>query len=160
MVCYGSPQSGASMKWIFGLTLFLAAASAWGQSVYKCRDANGGLVYQSDPCANAEKRWDVQPGARYGSYAPDDQMTSFQSERSVARDRAAVRASNAPRYSGAIVGGRVSPLRRTSPISGQATGVACGAAKSGRDAARKAANTHWSFSAASSWDAAVRNACK
>lgn len=48
------------MKWILLLAM-LAVAPASAQSVYKCRDAKGGAVYQSHPCPEAEKRWDTQP---------------------------------------------------------------------------------------------------
>lgn len=44
---------------IAALSLLSCTASA--QSVYKCRDAKGSPVYQSEPCSNAEKRWDAKP---------------------------------------------------------------------------------------------------
>lgn len=43
------------MKWIF-LAAVLASVPASAQSIYKCRDAKGGAVYQSEPCPEAEKR--------------------------------------------------------------------------------------------------------
>lgn len=41
--------------------LALLSCTASAQSVYKCRDGKGVPVYQSEPCANAEKRWDAKP---------------------------------------------------------------------------------------------------
>lgn len=48
------------MKWIFVFALAVAMPAS-AQSIYKCRDAKGGAVYQSHPCLEAEKRWDTQP---------------------------------------------------------------------------------------------------
>lgn len=43
------------MKWIF-LAAVLASMPASAQSIYKCRDAKGGAVYQSDPCPNSAQQ--------------------------------------------------------------------------------------------------------
>ncbi|TAA20545.1 DUF4124 domain-containing protein [Pseudoxanthomonas winnipegensis] len=142
------------MKWILGLACLLLAATASAQSIYKCRDANGGFAYQSDPCANPEKRWDVQPGARYGTYSADDRMTAAQSERRINRDRQAVQAGNSPRYSGAVVGSA------RGAVIGPSSASQCAAARSHRDAVRKAAGLRLSYALASATDRAVFDNCK
>lgn len=151
------------MKWIFAAVCLLVASTASGQSVYKCRDARGGLAYQSDPCPSAEKRWDVAPGARYGSYSPDDQMNAGEAERRVNRDRRTVQANNAPKYSGAVVGGSGGVRAVTSPsraISGENRGSTCRLVRQAAADARKSAGHRLTFNGASALDQSVRNACK
>ena len=76
------------MKWIFGLLLAGLAASSWAQSVYKCRDAKGQPVYQSEPCPEAEKRWDTQPSTTTW----DDYYKRQAADRKIAADRRHMRA--------------------------------------------------------------------
>ncbi|WP_425518667.1 DUF4124 domain-containing protein [Pseudoxanthomonas winnipegensis] len=142
--------------------LLALAAPAHAQSVWKCRDAAGGVVYQSSPCANAEKRWDVAPGARYGSRSPDDQMSASASEYSIDRARAQVRANNAPRYSGAVVGGGggSAVTRSSRPVSGENRGYVCQAARNAADSARRQIGHRLTFAGASAMDRSVRDACK
>lgn len=150
------------MKWTFGVLCLLAAATASGQSIYKCRDAKGGLVYQSDPCVNAEKRWDIQPGAEYGSRSPEDQMSAAAAERSIDATRYDVRVANSRRaVSTSIGGGDESVVSGPSkPISGANRGFVCQATRNAADAARKQSGHRLTFNAASGLDQSVRNACK
>jgi hypothetical protein len=149
------------MKWMFAVLCLLAAATASGQSIYKCRDAKGGLVYQSDPCPGAEKRWDVQPGAKYGSYAPDDQMSAAAAERRIAKDRYGVQAGNARRAESIALGGSGASLSgRSGAVIGPSQSVGCQAAKSSRQAIRNAAGVHLSYGLASATDRTVFDACK
>ena len=77
------------MKWIF-LAAVLAVAPASAQSIYKCRDAKGGAVYQSQPCSEAEKRWDTEPRNvtddappdGWPAWMPDGREILFASQRS------------------------------------------------------------------------------
>jgi hypothetical protein len=85
------------MKWIF-LAAVLAVAPASAQSIYKCRDAKGGAVYQSQPCSEAEKRWDTEPR----NVTWDDHYKRQAAEASIQRDRRAVQRRNAERQPVAV----------------------------------------------------------
>jgi hypothetical protein len=140
------------MKWIFGGFCLLVATTTLGQTIYKCRDAKGGLVYQSTQCAMPEKRWDTQPGTIYGSASDDSRMTRAEAEASIERDRRALKKNSATssyrigRASGASVSRTQQP--------------ACIAARNGRAAAKEAAGVRWNYTQASYWDRQVFAACK
>ncbi len=94
------------MKWIFGLLLAGLAASSWAQSVYKCRDAKGQPVYQSEPCPEAEKRWDTQPSTTTW----DDYYKRQAADRKIAADRRHMRARARDISPGGPDSGPLSPL--------------------------------------------------
>lgn len=144
---YDVAATGVHMKWIFvGLLVF--AGTAHAQSVYKCRDAKGGLVYQSDPCPNAEKRWDASPGQVYGSRSHDSRMSRQEADARIERDRRALRRSSQQPVGGATA------------VQVPVGTSMCASMKASRDRARALANTHWTFDMASRWDAQVREVCK
>lgn len=99
------------MKWIFLFALAVAMPAS-AQSIYKCRDAKGGAVYQSDPCPEAEKRWDTEPR----NYTWDDHYKRQAAEASIRRDRRAVQQRNAAQQPVAVgigTGPRVSSVTLT-----------------------------------------------
>ncbi|KAF1719264.1 hypothetical protein CSC76_18200 [Pseudoxanthomonas mexicana] len=135
------------MKWILGLLLAGLAASSGAQSVYKCRDAKGQPVYQSEPCPEAEKRWDTQPSTTTW----DDYYKRQEADRKIAADRQHMRArarelSNGQGPSGASVG--------------TPNADACARAKAARAQAYEAMGVSRNFQASRHWDDVVWNACK
>ena len=135
------------MKWILGMLLAGLAASSGAQSVYKCRDAKGAPVYQSEPCANAEKRWDTQaPTTTW-----DDYYKRQAADRKIAADRRhmRVRAQEIAAGSGPV-GAAVGPQASS----------ACQQAKAQRQAAYDAAGINRSFELSRQMDDLVYNACK
>ena len=135
------------MKWIFGMLLAGIAVSAGAQSVYKCRDAKGQPVYQSEPCPEAEKRWDTQPSTTTW----DDYYKRQEAERKIAADRRHMRA-------------RARQLSTSDRPVGAAVGTdnaeACARAKAARAQAYEAMGLKRDFEAARHWDNVVWNACK
>lgn len=141
------------MKWIF-LVAVLAVAPASAQSIYKCRDAKGGAVYQSDPCPEAEKRWDTEPR----NYTWDDHYKRKAADASIQRDRRAVQRRNEAQQPVAVgigVGGR-----RASGASIPAVTTACQSARDQRDAHYKRVGNSRTFDGARAWDDYVWSACK
>ena len=135
------------MKWILGLLLAGLAASAGAQSVYKCRDAKGQPVYQSEPCPGAEKRWDTQPSTTTW----DDYYKRQAAERKIAADRRHMRArANEISRGEGPVGASVST----------ANADACRRAKAQRQAAYDVAGLKRSFQLSRQMDEMVYNACK
>ena len=136
------------MKRIVGLVLLVAiAAPAAAQSVFKCRDAKGNAVYQSEPCPNAEKRWDTQPSATTW----DDYYKRQAADRQIAADRRHMRARARDISSGSgPVGAAVGPQASS----------ACQQAKAHRQAAYDAAGLHRTFELSRQMDDMVYNACK
>ncbi len=129
------------------VVLAFVACTASGQSVYKCRDAKGTPVYQSEPCANAEKRWDTQPSATTW----DDYYKRQAAERKIAADRRHMRVRAQEIAAGASpVGAAVGPQASS----------ACQQAKSQRQAAYDAAGLNRSFELSRQMDDMVYNACK
>ena len=135
------------MKWIFGVLLAGLAASSRAQSVYKCRDAKGQPVYQSEPCSGAEKRWDTQPSTTTW----DDYYKRQAADRKIAADRRHMRARARDISAG---GGPVG----TAVTSSNAN--ACADAKRARDKAYEAMGVSRTFEASRYWDNLVWNACK
>ena len=135
------------MKWIFGVLLAGLAVSAGAQSVYKCRDAKGQPVYQSEPCPEAEKRWDTQPSTTTW----DDYYKRQAADRKIAADRRHMRARARDISAG---GGPVG----TAVTSSNAN--ACSDAKHARDQAYEAMGVSRTFEASRYWDNLVWNACK
>ncbi|WP_425606748.1 DUF4124 domain-containing protein [Pseudoxanthomonas mexicana] len=135
------------MKWILGLLLAGLAASSGAQSVYKCRDAKGQPVYQSEPCPEAEKRWDTQPSTTTW----DDYYKRQAADRKIAADRRHMRARAREISAGAgPVGTAV-----TTPNAD-----ACSRAKAARAQAYEAMGVNRDFEASRHWDNVVWNACK
>lgn len=135
------------MKWIFGMLLAGLAVSSGAQSVYKCRDAKGAPVYQSEPCANAEKRWDAQPSTTTW----DDYYKRQAADRKIAADRRHMRARARELSAGeGPVGASVSTPNAD----------ACQQAKERRQAAYDAAGLNRSFNLSRQMDEMVYNACK
>lgn len=135
------------MKWIFGLLLAGLAASSWAQSVYKCRDAKGQPVYQSEPCPEAEKRWDTQPSTTTW----DDYYKRQAADRKIAADRRHMRARARDISAGE---GPVGTSVTTSNAD------ACSRAKYARAQAYEAMGVRRNFEASRHWDNVVWNACK
>lgn len=104
------------------LALFFFAGAAEAQAVYKCRDAAGQPVYQSQPCADnkpAERVWvnEVRP------LTADEVRKRRLADASIAEAARKVRESNA-RYA-------ASGPRHWSPSGSQSqTAVACAGARS------------------------------
>lgn len=135
------------MKWIFGMLLAGVAVSAGAQSVYKCRDAKGQPVYQSEPCPGAEKRWDTQPSTTTW----DDYYKRQAAEKKIAADRRHMR--ERARQLSTVAG----PVGAT---VGSANSDQCARAKRARDQAYEAMGSKRSFEASRQWDETVWNACK
>lgn len=135
------------MKWIFGFLLMGLTASAMGQSIYKCRDTKGQAVYQSDPCPEAEKRWDTpQDVAEQGfTQAQIDANAKIEADRRHMRQRARDLSSRGRPVGASITGSN--PGR-------------CESAKRDRDAVLKAAGLSRNFQMLRALDDAVWNACK
>ena len=134
------------MKWIFML-LVAVSADAGAQSVYKCRDAKGNPVYQSDPCPDAEKRWDTQPQ----SYTWDDYRKRQAADRKIEADRRHMRSKAQQIASSELpVSANVGPRDSDN----------CRRVKAQRDAAYEAMGVSRNFEASRYWDDAVWNACK
>ena len=135
------------MKWILAVLLAGLAASAGAQSIYKCRDAKGQPVYQSEPCPEAEKRWDTQPSTTTW----DDYYKRRDADRKIAADRRHMRA-------------RAGEISRGNGPVGTSVGAenadACQRAKAHRQAAYDAAGLNRSFELSRQMDDMVYNACK
>lgn len=114
------------MRWIL-LVAVVAVAPASAQSIYKCRDAKGGAVYQSDPCPEAEKRWDTEPR----NYTWDDHYKRQAAEASIQRDLRAVQQRNAAQQPVAVGIGTGS--RGVSSSSIPAVTATCQNARAQRD---------------------------
>lgn len=83
------------MKHCFAfLVLMLAAASAQGQTIYKCADGKGGNTYQQTPCAKAAKTKTIYsytpvPDAPrdYGQYGRQPRGRNYGEEQALQRPR-------------------------------------------------------------------------
>lgn len=135
------------MKWILGMLLAGLAASSGAQSVYKCRDAKGQPVYQSEPCPEAEKRWDTQPSTTTW----DDYYKRQAADRKIAADRRHMRARAREISAGE------GPIG-TSVSTPNADG--CARAKAARAEAYEAMGVKRDFEASRRWDNLVWEACK
>lgn len=135
------------MKWIFGLLLVGLTASSGAQSVYKCRDAKGQPVYQSEPCPEAEKRWDTQPSTTTW----DDYYKRQAADRRIAADRRHMRARAREISAGE---GPVGTSVGTPNADG------CARAKAARAQAYESMGVKRDFEASRHWDNVVWNACK
>ncbi|MCR6627804.1 MAG: DUF4124 domain-containing protein [Pseudoxanthomonas sp.] len=129
---------------------FSGVASA--QSIYKCRDAKGGAVYQSDPCPEAEKRWDTQPR----DYTWDDYYKRQAAEASIARDRRIVRQRNAAQQPVAVGIGASRPSGAAIP----AVTTSCQSARQQRDRMNEVQGINRTYAGSRVWDQAVWDACK
>ena len=141
------------MKWIF-LAAMLAAVPPSAQSIYKCRDTKGGAVYQSQPCPQAEKRWDTQPR----EYTWDDHYKRQAAEASIQRDRRDVQKRNADQQPVAV--GIGVSRSRSSAASIPAITTSCQTARKQRDSYYKRAGNSRTFKGSSAWDNYVWNSCK
>ena len=141
------------MKWIFVFALAVAMPAS-AQSIYKCRDAKGGAVYQSDPCAEAEKRWDTQPR----NYTWDDHYKRQAAETSIERDRRRVRAHNNAQQPVAV--GIGTGRRAATGASIPTTTSQCRAMRNGRDAYNDQRGTARTFKESRAWGDAVWEHCK
>lgn len=135
------------MKWILGLLLAGLAASSGAQSVYKCRDAKGQPVYQSEPCPEAEKRWDTQPSTTTW----DDYYKRQAADRKIAADSRHMRAR--AREISAGYGPAATSV-------GSPNAEACTRAQAARSQAYEAMGVKRTFEASRHWDNVVWNACK
>lgn len=135
------------MKWILAVLLAGVAASAGAQSIYKCRDAKGQPVYQSEPCPEAEKRWDTQPPTTTW----DDYYKRRDADRKIAADRRHMRARAREISAGeGLVGTSVSTPNAE----------ACARARAARAQAYETMGVKRDFEASRHWDNVVWNACK
>ncbi|MEL1264404.1 DUF4124 domain-containing protein [Pseudoxanthomonas putridarboris] len=135
------------MKWTFLVVFCGLAATASAQSVYKCRDAKGNPVYQSNPCPEAEKRWDTQPR----DYTWDDYYKRTAADKKIERDRRHMRARAAQ------VSGSSGPV---GAAVGQRNSSACESAKRRRDMVYEAAGADRSFATSRAMSDVVYDACK
>ena len=139
------------MKWIFVFALAVAMPAS-AQSIYKCRDAKGGAVYQSHPCPEAEKRWDTEPR----SYTWEDHYKRQAAEAAIERDRRTVRQRNAAQQPVTVgIGSR----GRGAGVSIPAVTTSCQSARQARDRHYDVQGTRRTFNSARSWDQAVWDAC-
>jgi hypothetical protein len=141
------------MKWIL-LAVVMAAMPASAQSIYKCRDAKGGAVYQSNPCPEAEKRWDTEPR----NYTWDDHYKRQAAEASIQRDRRAVQQRNAAQQPVAVgigAGGRRAIGAAIPTIT-----TSCQAARKNRDRSYEMQGHRRTMAGSRVWDQAVWDACK
>lgn len=135
------------MKMILMLGLCLLAGSAGAQSVYKCRDAAGATVYQSDACSGAtEKEWTTV------AVAGADSNDREAAERSIERDRQYLKSSNR-------VPAVRNVYRRTATRASNAPSP-CERERQARATAHERRGLRWSFKDASYWDARVFKACR
>jgi len=132
---------------MFGLLLMCFSGLATAQSVYKCRDAAGAVVYQSQACSGiTEKQWTPDLDAAVPSSA-----TREAAQRSIERDRQYLQASNRA----------TTPRRdRRTAASRVATVSPCERERQARAAAHERRGVRWSFDDASRWDARVFKACR
>ncbi|WDS36880.1 DUF4124 domain-containing protein [Pseudoxanthomonas sp.] len=134
------------MRLILLLGLCLLTEGAGAQSVYKCRDAAGTVVYQSDACAGiTEKQWTTDPNI--GATTTERNAA----ERSIERDRQYLKSSN--RVPAARSTRRSHAPRASAPSP-------CERARQARAAAHERKGVRWSYSDASSWDARVFKVCR
>ena len=127
--------------------LAFVACNASAQSVYKCRDAKGTPVYQSEPCANVEKRWD----AHVSPSTPADYRARRNADMKVEADRRHMRArARQLSAGGGPVGASVSPQ----------SGSSCEQAKRHRQMVYDAAGLNRSFELSRKMDDMVYDACK
>ena len=115
---------------------------AFAQSVYKCRDAKGSLVYQSEPCAKPEKYWDYTDADR------GDEATAQRKLRAIERDlqdqRRAERRARPSRPAAAQI-----PVHASD----------CELAKERRRRALDRMGVNRSYEASRRWDEMVRKVC-
>jgi hypothetical protein len=141
------------MKWTFLFALAVAMPAS-AQSIYKCRDAKGRAVYQSDPCPEAEKRWDTQPR----NYTWDDHYKRQAAEAAIERDRRVVRQRNAAQQPVAVgIGGGARAANRAGI---PAVTTSCQAARANRDRSYATLGNSRTIASSRIWDQAVWNACK
>lgn len=137
------------MKTCLILGLCLAGATASAQSVYRCRDAAGALVYQSQACAGtAEKQWNADPGLSAASSAE-----WIAAGRSIARDRQPMQPGACHQRHGARL-----RIQQTRPMA--AAPSACERQRKARADAHARKGVRWSFDDASRWDARVFKVCR
>lgn len=139
------------MKRMFLFALAVAMPAS-AQSIYKCRDAKGGAVYQSDPCLEAEKRWDTEPR----NYTWDDHYKRQAAEASIQRDRREVRRRNAAQQPVAV---GIGIGRSGVGVSVPAVTSSCQSARTQRDNYFKNAANR-TYEGSSAWDSYVRDSCK
>ena len=140
------------MKWIFVL-VWAVVLPASAQSIYKCRDAKGGAVYQSEPCPGAEKRWDTEPR----NYSWEDYYKRQAAEAAIERDRRTVRQRNAAQQPVTVgIGGGRSATGASIPT----VTSSCQSMRAARDRSNEAQGVNRSHAASRVWDNAVWDACK
>lgn len=141
------------MKWMFAVLLAGLAVDAGAQSIYKCRDARGGAVYQSAPCPEAEKRWDTEPR----NYTWEDHRKREAAEASIARDRRMVQQRNAAQRPVAVeIGGG----GRGAGASIPAVSASCQSMRTARDRSYAIQGHRRTLAGSRVWDQAVWDACK
>lgn len=138
------------MKTILLLGLCLLTESAGAQSVYKCRDTAGAVVYQSAACDGAaEKHWTADPSLAAGAGASNARTAA---ERSIEHDRQYLKASN-----------RATTARNSRRTVTRARGNTpnpCERERRARAAAHERRGVHWSYTDASYWDGRVFKVCR
>ena len=119
----------------------------WGSIGLQVSGCKGQPVYQSEPCPEAEKRWDTQPSTTTW----DDYYKRQAAERKIAADRRHMRVRAREISAGeGPVGTSVSTPNAD----------ACARAKAARAQAYEAMGTKRSFEASRRWDETVWDACK
>lgn len=136
------------MKWIFIGLAYLLATPVMAQSIFKCRDGQGQVVYQSEQCPGAEKRWDTEPR----QYTWDDYYKRQAADRKIESDRRNLRAraSETSQIGSTFSGANIEPQG----------GSSCARAKQARDAAYAQMGSKRSFQASRNWDDYVWKNCK
>lgn len=143
---------GDVMKWM--LLLAAVAVPATAQSIYKCRDAKGGAVYQSTPCPEAEKRWDTEPR----NYTWEDHYKRQAAEAAIERDRRVVKQRIAARRPVMVgIGGSVSGGTGASIPTVTSS---CQSMRDARDRSNERQGHRRTLAGSRIWDDAVWNACK
>ncbi len=123
--------------------LALGVGPVWGQTVIvKCKNANGAVIYQTEPCERGQKMADAKV------YAPVRYDPELAAEtRRVQRQLDARRSTYGGNAQAAYI-----------PADGR--GAACDAAKSHREAVLKAAGLSRNFDLLRSLDESVNKACR
>lgn len=128
------------------MLLACLSAGASAQSVYKCRDGQGAVSYQSQACSGrAEKQWDTSP-----ALTAEPSPERLAADRSIERDRQSLKAKQRPARQAKLFGGR----------QGRSTPSPCERERKARAAAHQRRGVRWSFKDASYWDGRVFGACR
>jgi hypothetical protein len=145
-------RKGDIMDRIIAALLLLAAIPASAQTIHKCADAKGGLVYQSHPCEDgksAGKQWVTE----HRNETSEEAYQRRIAEQKIERDRQALRARNAS-------GPSPRPVQSGTSVSQYADASRCEAAKRQRAQTLEAVGLRRTYDLIARLDNAVQAACK